>query len=89
MKDKMRFLKSARLSKIFILEPKLFHSIIAEGKKEILNKSCLTLKRGILFLCLAISACLAIGINSKRYLEDWFFIILEKITKYHVPPMLL
>ena len=39
---------------------------------------CLTLKRGTLFLCFVMYACLESGINSKRYLGDWFLIILKK-----------
>ena len=38
----------------------------------------LTLKREILFLFLVIYTCLALGINSKMYLGDRFFIILKK-----------
>ena len=36
------------------------------------------IKTGILFLCLVIYAFLAVGINFKKYLRDWFFIILKK-----------
>ena len=70
MKANMRFLKSARLSEFLILESKLFHSIIVEGKKDLLKQSCLTLKRGILFICLVIYARLAVGVNSKRHMGD-------------------
>ena len=78
MRANMRLLKSSKLSEFVTLGSKLFLCIIVEGKKEILKQSCLTLKRGILFLCLVTYACLAVGISSKRYLEDWFFIILKK-----------
>ena len=37
MKANMRFLTRAKLSEILILESKLLHSIIAEGKKEVLK----------------------------------------------------
>ena len=78
LKANICFLKIARLSEFLILESKLFHSVIVEGKKEFLKYSCLTLERGMLFLCHVIHASLAVGINSKRYLGDWFLIILKK-----------
>ena len=64
----MHFLKSTSLSEFLILESKLFHSIVVQGKKEYLKLSFLTLKRGILFLCLVIYGCLVVFTNSKRYL---------------------
>ena len=55
------------LSEFLILGSKLFHPIIVEGKTEFLKSSCLTLKRGTLFLCLVIYVGLAVDINSQRY----------------------
>ena len=42
----MVFLKILRLSDFRIFLSVLFHSITAEGKKEFLKKSCLSLKEG-------------------------------------------
>ena len=88
MKANICLLKIASLSEFLILESKLFYSIIAERKKEFLKYSCLTLKRGILFSCLVIYAGLAVGINPKRYLGDFFYHV-EKETKFPIPSLLL
>ena len=75
----MRFWKSARLLEFLILESKLLKSIAVEGKKKNLKQSAsLTLKRGTLFLCLVLCACLAVGIISKSYLRDIAFYYFEK-----------
>ena len=85
MKANIRLLKISRPSESVILESK-FHSIIVEGENEFFKQSYLTLKRGTLFLFLVIYACLAVGINSKRYLADCFFF---KEAKFPVPRSLL
>ena len=61
------FLEKRQALKICYIGIKVFHSNTAEGKKKL---SSLTLNRGTLFLCLVIYACLAVGINSERYLGD-------------------
>ena len=63
-------MKIARLSEFLILESKLFHSIIVEGKKEFMFN---TEEEYCFYFLSVIYASLAVGINSKRYLGDWFF----------------
>ena len=46
---------------------KLFHSMIAEGKKEFLKKLCLILKQGMLSTFLVAYAWVFSGISLKRY----------------------
>ena len=57
------FLEKCQALRFLMLESKLFHSTIVEGKKEFLKLSCVTLKREILFLRLVIYDCLVVGIN--------------------------
>ena len=79
MNCKMLFLKRARLSELLILLSRLFHSITEDGKNEFLKKLCLTLNLGMLpILFLVLYAVLVVGILSKRYLGDWFLVILKK-----------
>ena len=79
MNCKVLFLKRARLSELLILLPRLFHSITEDGKNEFLKKLCLTLNLGMLpILFLVLYAVLVVGILSKRYLGDWFLVILKK-----------
>ena len=76
---KMFFLERARLSELLILFSRLFLSIIEDGKNEFLKKICLTLNLGmLLILFLVLYAILVVGILSKRYLGDWFLVILKK-----------
>ena len=78
MNCKMLFLKKARLSELLILLSRLFHSITEDGKNEFLKKLCLTLNLGMLpILFLVLYAVLVVGILSKRYLGDWFLVILK------------
>ena len=81
------FLENRQTFRISLLESKLFHSIKVEGKKEFLKQSRLTLKRGILFLCLVIDASLAFGTDSKGYLVVSYYF--EEETKFSVPLPLL
>ena len=79
MNCKMLFLKRTRLSELLILLSRLFHSITVDGKNEFLKKLCLTLNLGMLsILFLVLYAVLVVGILSKRYLGDWFLVILNK-----------
>ena len=79
MNCKMLFLKTARLSELLILLSRLFHSITEDGKNEFLKKLCLTLNLEMLpILFLVLYAVLVVGILSKRYLGDWFLVILKK-----------
>ena len=48
MKWKIFFLNIDQLSELPMAESSLFHSEIAEGKKEFLKKLCFTLKKGML-----------------------------------------
>ena len=78
MNCKMFLLKRARLSELFILLSRLFHSITVDWKNEFLKKLCFTLNLGILpILLLVLHAALVVGILSKRYLGDWFLVILN------------
>ena len=63
------------------------------GEERVFKIVIINIKIGILLLCLVIYACLAVAIDSKRYLEDWLFIILniaeviqslQSFTKYLV-----
>ena len=79
MNCKMLFLKRARLFELLTLLSRLFHSIAVDGKNEFLKELCLTLNLGMLpILFLVLYADLVVGILSKRYLEDWFLVILKK-----------
>ena len=53
MKVRIFSLKTELLLEFLKLRSKLFHSIIAHGKKEFLKKLCFVLIRGILPLVLA------------------------------------
>ena len=46
--DRIHFLKVLILSEFLIVESNLFHSVIVEGKKVFLKKSCFTFITGIL-----------------------------------------
>ena len=71
MNCKTLFLKRARLSELFILLSRLFHSITEYEKNEFLKKLYLTLKLGMLpILFLVLYAVLVVGILSKRYSGD-------------------
>ena len=79
MNCKMLFLKRARLSELLILLSRLFHSITVDRKNEFLKKLCLTLNLGMLpILFVVLYAVLVVGILSKRYVRDWFLVILKK-----------
>ena len=62
MTDRILFLKVSILPKFLIFQSNLFHSIIVEGKKVFLKKSCFTLIAGILFHCLILHDILCVGI---------------------------
>ena len=78
MNCKMLFLKIARLSELLILLSRLFR-LQWTGRTSSLKKLCLTLNLRILpILFLVLYAVLVVGILSKRYLGDWFLVILKK-----------
>ena len=82
MNCKKLFLKRARLSELLILLSRLSRSITVNGKNEFLNKVYLALNLGILpILFLVLYAVLLVGILSKRYLGDWFLVIIKKNSK--------
>ena len=72
------FLKSERLPEFVILQSRLFHSDIVEGKNEFLNWLCLAWTAGILLLCLVSQTLFKLGIKSNRYDGDFSFSILQK-----------
>ena len=55
-------LKVSILSEFLTFQPNLFRSIIVEGKKVFLIKSCFTFIAGILLHCLALYDILCMGI---------------------------
>ena len=78
MNCKMLFLKIARLSELLILLSRLFR-LQWTGRTSSLKKLCLTLNLRILpILFLVLYTVLVVGILSKRYLGDWFLVILKK-----------
>ena len=78
MNCKMLFLKTARLSELLILLSRLFR-LQWTGRTSSLKKLCLTWNLRILpILFLVLYAVLVVGILSKRYLGDWFLVILKK-----------
>ena len=62
MNYRILFLKVAILSELLIYQPNLLHSIIVEGRKVFLKKSCSTFIVGILLDCLILSDILCIEI---------------------------
>ena len=57
---------------------RLFHSITVDGKNAFLKKVCLTVNLGMLpKLFFVLYAALVVGILPKRYLGDWFLVILK------------
>ena len=52
MNDRILFLKVSILLEFLISQSNFFHSIIVEGKKVFLKKSCFTFIAGILLHCL-------------------------------------
>ena len=54
MNDRILFLKVSILLEFLISQSNFFHSIIVEGKKVFLKKSCFTFIVGILLNCLAL-----------------------------------
>ena len=83
-KSKMLFLKTATLSELLILLSRLFHSITVDEKYEFLKKVFLTLNlEMLLILFLVLHDVLVLGILSRRYLGDWFLVILRnnKVSK--------
>ena len=89
MNCKMLFLKRARLSELLILLSRLFHSITVDGKNKFLKKLCLKLNLGMLpILFLVLYPALVVGVLSKRYLGDWFLVILKKIGNFSKPRLL-
>ena len=62
MNDRILFLKVSILSEFLISQSNFFHSIIVEGKKVFLKKSCFTFIAGILLNCLALYDILHMGI---------------------------
>ena len=73
---KLLLLKILSFSDLQIFLSVLFHSIAVEGKKEFLNKSCVTLKEGTISTCLVKYDLLGIGTMLRRYVGDYLFKIL-------------
>ena len=72
MKLSIFSLKTEILLEFLRLGSKLFHSIIADGKKEFLKKLCFALIRGILPTVLVAYGVLLTGMRLKRYFECSF-----------------
>ena len=62
MNDRILFLKVTILSEFLISQSNLFHSIIGEGKKSVLEKQCFTFIARILLHCLVLYDILCMGI---------------------------
>ena len=83
MNYNMLFLNRAKLLELFMLFSRLFHSITVNGKNKFLKKVCLTLIVGMLpIIFLVLYAVLVVGILSKRYLGDWFLVILKNCKDF-------
>ena len=67
MKLSIFSLKTEILLEFLRLGSKLFHSIIADGKKEFFKKLCFVLTRGILPTVLVAYGVLLTGMRLKRY----------------------
>ena len=67
MKLSIFSLKTEILLEFLRLGSKLFHSIIADGKKEFLKKLCFVLIRGIFPTVLVAYGVLLTGMTLKRY----------------------
>ena len=72
MKLSIFSLKTKILLESLRLGSKLFHSIIADGKKEFLKKLCFVLIRGILPTVLVAYDVLLTGMRLKRYFGCYF-----------------
>ena len=72
------FLKIQKLSELFILLSRLFHSVTMDGKYKFLEKVCLTLNCGILSIFLVLYVLLTVRILLNRYLGDLFLVSLKK-----------
>ena len=70
------FLKVPILAEFLIFQSNLFHSIIVEGKKVFLKKSCFTFIAGILLNYFVLHDILCMGIIKYRYFGDCDFSIL-------------
>ena len=57
---KILFLKAEKILEFLIFKSKLFHSVTVDGKKKIIKKLCLPLKRGILSLVLVLYVLLTV-----------------------------
>ena len=71
-------LKILSVSELRMLESNLFHSIMADGKYELLKNWCFTLIWGILKAFLVLYGHFDIGIISKRCFGHWFLYTLKK-----------
>ena len=72
------YLKILSVSELRMLESNLFHSIMVDGKYEILKNWCFTLIWGILSVFLVLYGQFDCGIILKRYFGHWFLYILKK-----------
>ena len=63
-------LKISKKAGLRISRSSLFYSLIADGKKEFLKKSCLTLKGVMLFEFLVLCILLLLGIKLNKYRGD-------------------
>ena len=84
MKLSIFSLKTEILLEFLRLGSKLFHSIIADGKKEFLKKLCFVLIRGILLSVLVAYDIHLIGMRWKRYF-GCSFLKTTKETKFPAP----
>ena len=67
-------MKSTKLFEFRRIGSKLFHSMIAEGKKEFLKKLCLILKQGMLSTFLVAYTWVFSGISLKKILRTFVFV---------------
>ena len=74
-------LKTEILLEFLRLGSKLFHSIMADGKKEFLKKLCFVLLRGILPTVLVAYGVLLTGMRLKRYFGCSFLKTFHKRDK--------
>ena len=70
------FLNIERFPEFLILQSKLFHSNIVEGRNEFLKLLCFVWIAGILLLCLISRSLFKLEIKSKRYDGNFSFNIL-------------
>ena len=78
MKFNKCFLKISKEAELRISRSSLFHSLITDGKKELLKMLCLTLKDVMLSEFLVVCNLLLLGIKLNKYGGDLLLIIYRK-----------